>query len=241
MSTQLIPIVQTLCLVPSLGKVNSVQLTDMATQSQLRQLEDGEFLYLKDQPVDHLVIVHKGRLEMSSANASGRRFVMSYLEMGGVVGLLSMLDDFGSNHDVRSVGASSVVMLPKTVLLKCATDNAELMQGMVRQLCMRVRQLNDDLVVQNLYTTAQRLVEKLLWLTTAHGHGFKDTARRPRITLSQLDLCDMLSLSRQTLSTELKKLESAGFIRVNYANIEVRDFNGLEALLKGSISARSSE
>ena len=73
-----------------------------------------------------------------------------------------------------------------------------------------------------------RLASRLLIMASAHGSWTDRTALN--LQVSQEQLAAMLGTSRQTVSVNLRELETRGAIRIAYGRIELLDVAALKQL-----------
>lgn len=78
----------------------------------------------------------------------------------------------------------------------------------------------------------KRLAKRILMMVTSQPSLNDRTAHD--IHLSQSDLGNMLSISRQTTNIILKELESLGVLSVSYGKIQVLDIPSLNAFVYSS-------
>ena len=73
----------------------------------------------------------------------------------------------------------------------------------------------------------QRLARRLVMMAEGYGQWNADGLTRRVIALSQEQLSQMLSISRQTTNQILKDLEARQLVRVQRGEVEITDLAGL--------------
>jgi CRP-like cAMP-binding protein len=75
---------------------------------------------------------------------------------------------------------------------------------------------------------SQRLAQRLLFIL--EGYGNRSSIQDFNIQISQDQLANMLTISRQTVNQELNTFEKQGIIQLGFKKIEVLDLEKLKKL-----------
>lgn len=223
-------IFETLMLVPWIASAGTDVARALASGSQLRNLVQGSTVSWRGQPLTHLTVIADGQLETSQTNVNGRQHVAGLLTRGMVFGLIPVLDERPAIHNALARTACQVVTIPRDTLLDQMQKSPQLMRGTLNLLCARSRHLHDLLADQRLHSTSSRIARLLLQLASAYGNQDIAAGAHPMVQVTQGSMADMLGLTRQSLNTELKKLETSGVVRTAYSRIELRDLKVLKSL-----------
>ena len=208
MAHNTVQIIQTLSLVPCIARAPNTLITRLVDASAVRHYAKGETLFSRGQPIDQIIVVQAGLLEVSisktvnnaSHNAShnatnnasgqpdnqielnqrtGARYVAAHTGRGGIFGMISLMSTQTSVYDIRALSEVTVVCLPRSTLMACAHEDAQLMDGILSHVCHYARQASEALAQQCLMNTRQRLVQTLLRLCGAQQDLlFKIEARK---------------------------------------------------------------
>ena len=108
-SENMLDILQELRRNESLNSVPEPELQWLVDHSEIVNLEEGEYLYQKGDPVDHLLIILTGRLRMF-IDRSGQHRELGYNEKGYIGGLLP--------YSRMKTGVASGVAVEKTTALR---------------------------------------------------------------------------------------------------------------------------
>lgn len=178
-----------------------------------------------------LVLVVSGSVEISRVSGTGHKYVNALLSPGYVAPLISLLGEkrLPAGYDFYAHEDSAVVHLPVPAVLAVLDAQPELWKDVARLALKRQRMSAMLLQAMTLGSMRQRMAAALLSLTAAYG------APQPagvdlRVRLSQNDIGDLLGLSRQTVSKQLKFLVDAGIIDVAYKRVTVLDVAALTRL-----------
>ena len=205
-----------LALVPWLRDLPAPLMDHLAAHTNRVHLQDGEPVSRRGQFLTHLVIITQGRLAMHIIGRTGRRHVLGQLQRGQVFGLIPVVEQSSGIYNAQAQGASEVLLLEGDAFM-----HMPLARALIEVLCARSRRLQDFLAARNLYPLSGQLA--VLLLNAAQLHGVEGTLSDSAIELkvAQSDLADMLGVSRQSLNTEIKKLEALGLLNVAYSKVQI--------------------
>lgn len=74
----------------------------------------------------------------------------------------------------------------------------------------------------------QRLAQRLMFILNGYGNHL--IIEKNMIHLSQEQLAQMLTCSRQTVNQELQRLEKQNILRLSFRKIEILDITALERI-----------
>lgn len=95
---------------------------------------------------DKVYFIEKGAVKVSRQTRFGDETVLNTLGEGNVVGELSVVDGHRRSARVICTEDSTVFSLPKKEFDKALKERSALAQGLLRELCERLRRANDNIV-----------------------------------------------------------------------------------------------
>lgn len=208
---------------PWFAGLDSAVLERLAAHGRARVLQDGEAVSRRGEPQTTLSIVRSGSLEICIHGRDGKRHVARYLQPGEVYGLIPVLDGGDAVHDADARGPTELLQLPREVLIAELHKQPALALRLLSLMCERSRQLYEVLAFQQLLSLEARVVHLVMSLAQIEPQALPSGAGPIEVHMTQSDLSDMLGVSRQSLSTELKKLERQALIRIAHARLVVID------------------
>lgn len=191
-------------------------------------LQSGEVVSRRGQPQTRMSIVQSGGLEICIRSREGKRHVISYLQPGEVYGLVPVIDGGSAIHDADAHGPTRLLQLPREVLLAELQVHPALAMRLLQLMCGRFRYLYEFFAFQQLLPLDARVAYLIMLLAQIEPQSLADQQGEIEIRMTQGDMSDMLGVSRQSLSTELKKLEKQALIRISHSKLAVIDPSGLE-------------
>ena len=208
-------------------------LDEMLALARVRTLTDGEFVYAKDDQPDGLYGVISGAARISNIGPDGREAVLAVLTPGSWFGEISLFDGLPRSHDTIASGNTELLMIPRVGFQQILERRPELYSLFMKLLCRRIRISFAMLEDSALLPLSSRLAKRLLM--HAHNYGqTDDEGGRPCVQLSQESLGLMLNSSRQSINKLLKRLESLGWLQIQYGQILILDEERLTQLASGA-------
>lgn len=122
----------------SLSSVPEPELQWLVDHSEIVTLEDGEYLYRKGDPVDHLLIVIQGRLRMF-IDRSGQHRELGFNEKGYIGGLLPYSRMKTGAASGMAVEKTTALRLPRTTFPEMISSQYQLVESFVHLMLDRTR------------------------------------------------------------------------------------------------------
>ena len=207
-------------------------LDSMVDGGSIVSLGKGEALVLRGQPFDALCLVVQGSLETRTLNPDGHRHLISFMQPGDVVGIISVLDGLGHISDLIARSANTLILrVPGSAVRELRQIDPGLGRAFEMQLAFRSRLLHERLAADSGMPIEARVARLLLVLSRLYGE------QRPgglvlKIKISQEDLGDWVGVSRQSVNAVLQSLTAKGLLRVSYSRFTIVDADGLRAAAK---------
>lgn len=215
------------------GELPQDVLDELFALARIRTLQDGEFVYAKDDQPDGLYGVISGSARISNIGQDGREAILAILSAGSWFGEISLFDGLPRSHDTVASGPTELLMIPRPAFHQMLERRPELYPMFMRILCRRIRISFGMLEDSALLPLSSRLAKRLLM--HAHNYGqTDDEGRRPCVQLSQEALGQMLNSSRQSINKLLKRLESLGWLKIQYGQIILLEEDQLTQLASGA-------
>ena len=202
-------------------------LDDLVAAGSLLRLGKGEALAQRGHSFDALALVVQGALESRILNPDGRRHLISFMQPGDVVGLISMLDGLGHINDLVARSANTLVLrIPGPAVRALRETDPKLGRAFEMQLAFRSRLLHERLAADSGMPIEARVARLVIALSSLYGEESPDGLAL-KIKISQEDLGDWLGVSRQGINTVLKVLTAKGLLQVSYSRLTIVNIEGL--------------
>ncbi|MCF1710615.1 Crp/Fnr family transcriptional regulator [Tabrizicola sp. J26] len=187
----------------NLGDETLAALSEVAVA---REWPAGAVLFLRGEPGDYLLAIAEGRVKLSLVTPGGRELALAIAEPGTIIGEMVLFDEDPRSADGTALTATCGYVVDRAAFRSVAERHSDLMEGVARFLCRRLRDTNDKLESIALYGLDARLARFLLFtLRQIHGDDLPDKARL-RLAITQSDLAAVLGASRPKVNRALQAL-----------------------------------
>lgn len=210
------------------------ELQAVAADGTILRVRRGEVLTRHGEMVDSLVVIGSGRLKAVMPAADSLPGLML-----GVFGPGDMIGEIGLFGDVPRIGShiavvdSTVLVLPKDVVLALADRRPPVLKKVLELVCRKFTLAADPGLWLRAYDLPLRFLRRLQHLVerdaVADGDGL-----RIHHGLSQQELADSIASSREALNRLMSDWKEAGLIDYGRGFIVVRDPARIAKLLPGS-------
>lgn len=179
-----------------------------------RHYRDGELVHGRGDPPDGLYLIVRGRVRISGVSAGGRELLLTMLEPGSWFGEISLLDGLPRTHDANAVGDTELRVVAPAAFEALVEARPALLRDLMRLVCARLRLTLGALEDATLLPAPARLAKRLLGAPVGPSG---------RVDLAQEQLARLIAASRQSVSGIVKAWERAGWVKLSYGQIEIRD------------------
>jgi CRP-like cAMP-binding protein len=192
--------------------------TTQALQSVgvLRTWNDGQVLLSRGQPTSAAWLVVSGRVRISVITSEGEEQLLRWMLPGEIAGLSSVFAQATNPADMVSHGLTQVLHIERARLMDLIGRDPVVALDLLRILGLRINQLFDTLADRGIHSLEQRV-----WATLERIAKFNSVAVPDGVMLrvSQSDLAQAASASRQRVNQQLRHLQDQGLVRLGYRNI----------------------
>jgi CRP/FNR family transcriptional regulator len=193
-----------------------------------RRLARDEVLFRRDQSFAMVYAVRFGHLKSSRPDHRGQPHVTAFYMSGDLMGLDAI---YSGRHacTTSALEDSEVCEISYGRLQEAMHDSAPLMQRFHSALSHEIVREQAILLHADM-NGAERLASLLLDLSSRYAErGY--SGRRFHLRMSRADMGDYLGLTIESISRLLGRFRNEGWIALDKREIELLDFERLEALL----------
>jgi CRP/FNR family cyclic AMP-dependent transcriptional regulator len=204
-------------------------LTLVDSLRQRRMIRAGAVIFMRGDPGDSLCGVVTGRVRISTSRAGGREAVLNIIEPGETFGEIALLDGMPRTATATAIEPTELSVIKRHHFLALLRDEPMLAMHVIQLLCKRMRrtaQLMEDSAVLSM---PARMSKQLLSLAALRGSA---TSAGVKLTLSQEELAQFLSVSRQLVNQCLQVLKRRGWILLARRSITIVNARRLEDLTR---------
>ncbi len=168
----------------------------------------GEIILLQEEEPSHISIIKSGIVKSYSISDDGDERQMAFdtegeiFPIGWVFGAIEKTQYF-----YEAFSDCEVYMVKRTDFLKHIRRNPQFGSEMYMSLAIRFVSLQARIYALTQPKASQKIIYTLIYLADRFGDRTKNDKTKLQIPLTQQELANFIGITRETTSTELKKLE----------------------------------
>ncbi|WP_043973504.1 MULTISPECIES: Crp/Fnr family transcriptional regulator [Acinetobacter] len=172
--------------------------------------------------------VLEGSISLGYIDVNGNEAIAAIAEPIMWFGEISLIDQQPRSHDAIALKKSVVLKIPAQPLNDFLLKNPYYWYYFALLTSQKLRYVFLEQIAIQTQSISQRLAQRLLFIL--EGYGNRAQIQDFSIQISQDQLANMLTISRQTVNQELNLFEKQGIIRLGFKKIEVIDIVRLRQL-----------
>ena len=185
-----------------------------AVAQELRETswDQGQVIFARGDPGRDIYLVTSGRVRLSILTAEGRELSFAHAETGQVFGEIAVLDGGQRTADATTVTKVQALTLSKVALMKLIETRPTVREAVIRFLCARVREADQQLEGIALYPIEARLARFFLAAVRQKAGPDAEDSVVLELPISQSELALLIGASRPKVNAALAMLEDQGAI-----------------------------
>lgn len=175
-----------------------------------------------------LYAVLKGSVRLGYIDIEGKESVAAIVEPIMWFGEISLVDAQPRSHDAIAIQKSLILHIPSSAIQKLLQEQPIFWYHIAQLTSQKLRFAFLELISIQTQTLKQRLAQRLMFILNGYGNHLM--IEKKTIHLSQEQLAQMLTCSRQTVNQELQTLEKQNILRLSFRKIEILDLAELHRI-----------
>lgn len=194
------------------GSLDLGERRSVALEMREVQYDAGQIVFGRGDPGRDIYLVANGRVRLSVLTPEGRELSFAHAEPGQIFGEIAVLDGGLRTADATAVSKVVAQTLSKGALMRLIEARATVREAVIRFLCNRLREADQQLEGIALYPIEVRLAR--FFLAAARQKAGAAISDRVTIDLpiSQSELALLIGASRPKVNAALALLEEGGAI-----------------------------
>ncbi|NNP70475.1 cyclic nucleotide-binding domain-containing protein [Acinetobacter sp. Ac_5812] len=176
--------------------------------------------------------VLEGSISLGYIDVNGNEAIAAIAEPIMWFGEISLIDQQPRSHDAIALKKSVVLQIPAQSLNDFLLQNPYYWYYFALLTSQKLRYVFLEQIAIQTQSISQRLAQRLLFIL--EGYGNRSLIQDFSIQISQDQLANMLTVSRQTVNQELNQFEKQGVIQLGFKKIVVLDLERLRILATAS-------
>ncbi len=191
-------------------------------------IEKNAAVFSAQDRFDGVYGVLEGSISLGYIDVNGNEAIAAIAEPIMWFGEISLIDQQPRSHDAIALKKSVVLQIPAQLLKDFLLQNPYYWYYFALLTSQKLRYVFLEQIAIQTQSITQRLAQRLLFIL--EGYGNRSFIQDFSIQISQDQLANMLTVSRQTVNQELNLFEKQGVIQLGFKKIEVIDLDRLRKL-----------
>ncbi|MFJ1520161.1 Crp/Fnr family transcriptional regulator [Acinetobacter sp. ABJ_C1_1] len=197
-----------------------------------RTFEKNNYVFRAQDVFDGIYTVLEGSISLGYVDVNGNEALSAIAEPIMWFGEISLIDHEPRSHDAIALKKSIVLHIPAKPLNELLKDNPYYWYYFARLTSQKLRYVFLEQIAIQTRSISQRLAQRLLFILEGYGNHL--IVQERQIHISQDQLANMLTVSRQTINHELNLLEKQNIIKIAFRKIEILDIEKLSLIAKSN-------
>jgi len=188
-------------------RLTPVQIQRLEARARSRKFERKSLVYVPTDAGDSVMLLTSGRVKIYHLTSDGKQALLAIIDPGEMFGELAMLDSGEREEFAETMEASSIVLIPGSVVQQLMEESPQLSLGVTKMMGLRRRRVERRLKSLLFRSNRERLIHLLLELVEKYGQR-TDEGIRIGIKLSHQDLASIIGSTRETVTVVLGELQT---------------------------------
>lgn len=220
--------------VPMFSGLSQNELSAIAALSQRKRYDIHDIVVQLSDPGAEMFVVVEGHVKVVSAGADGRDTALAILGPGDEFGEVSLLDGGPRSATVQTLERCELIVIRREPFLRFLESSPKTAIELLRVLSGHLRRLTERSEDIAFLRVGGRLAKRLAGLAEKFGQKQPDGSLRIPFKLSQQEIGELVSATRESANKQIKMWEQAGLLSQQSGHIIVhqlealRDHGGIE-------------
>jgi CRP-like cAMP-binding protein len=202
-------------------------LASIAALAQRKQYNARDVVVQQGDPGGELFVIVTGHLKVVSGGADGRDIALNIMGPGEVFGEISLLDGEPRSATAAALDSCELLAIHREPSMRFLESSPKTAIELLRVLTFRVRRLTERSDDVAFLRVGGRLAKRIADLVEKYGHERADGSVRLPFKLSQQEIGELVSATRETANKQLKAWEQEGLISQQNGHLVVQDLTRL--------------
>ena len=208
--------------VPVFEQLGPAELAAVAAVAVPRRFETGDVVFHDGDASDTCYVVRNGHARAVRQHPDGRQITLATFGPGDIFGELAMFDDERRSATIEATDALEVLAILGHDMRRLMREHPDISVKLVISLGRRLREANERIARQSFQTVQSRVagvLSQLIIQAQAEGAADEDVL----VKVTQADIAQLASSSRESASRFLAVLERAGVVTQGRGRVTVHD------------------
>jgi len=195
------------------SKLMPAEIDRILALSVERHFDDGQTIFQKGEEGASMMIVLEGRVLISVLSEDGKELTLNYIEPGGILGEIALIDDKARSANATAIGACTLLCILRSEFIPFLKQSPDLAVQLLLVLCEKLRNTSDMMENVGLLPIPARLARLVLKLARAE-HEQLGPGLTIALNLSQREMGNLIGATRESVNKTLSQWQAQGLIRL---------------------------
>ncbi len=224
-------VVTTLKRVPAFSGLSKAEASELVSLCRTVQYKKGRTVFSENSEGDEVYMIDAGRVKITTHTPQGRTKILGILQEGDFLGEMAVFDPGPRTATAFIHEDASIIVLARSDFLDFLGENPGVSMKIMKALCRRLREANDEIRNFTFYDQPGRLAHMLMSLLKKFPGG-KPGEEFIDLKLTHQDLADMLGIARESVTKMVSTLKREGAIDVRDHTLFITDVSALEEWMR---------
>lgn len=216
---------------PLFNSLENADLEGLVSSMRVQSLKQGQTLFHKGDEGTALYIIKRGAIKIVLPSKIGDEIIVTIFTVNDFFGEMALLDGEPRSANAVAIEPTEVFVLNRNNFLSFLKSNINAIQSILSSLSKRLRLTDEFLEDTCFLSISARLAKKLVELAESYGKKEENIVNID-LNLTQKELGDMISATRESTNKELKMLRDRGLISTDGNRIKIHDMARLKRRIK---------
>lgn len=213
------------------NQISGLEIHNILKNSSVKKYQKNDLIINNNTETEALYILLDGIIQIGYLSSSGRFHAFNYYSEKKCINLFACLQDQVPEYHYYAFNQVKVLVIPKQIFLDQINQSPTLSKEVMSLLALRMHHLMAEIKFMHILNLHQKVAKTLFNLARQYG-GSHPLGVEIKLKISQHDLADLLSSSRQTINKEIKKLVDLDVLNWQYENIIIKDLDYFESQIQ---------
>jgi len=204
----------------------AVKVDKFFTQYPERSCPKGQILIFADENPEHVFYLIEGQVRKYDISYRGDEMIVNIFKSPSFFPMSWAINRDKNHYFYKTETAAKLHVIPADAALQFIKDNPDVMLDLLARVYRGTEGLLGRMVHLMSGTAKSRLLYELVIECRRFGKKQKDSTYT--LTSNEIDLAARSGLSRETVSREIRKLKTQGWLEVNHGHILITNIDAIE-------------
>jgi CRP/FNR family cyclic AMP-dependent transcriptional regulator len=199
--------------IPFLRHLGEAELAHLTSVARERLFAKHEVILCEEEASSYMYVVNSGKVKVVQSSVSGKEKILAIHKKGDFFGEMALLDGYTAPATVIAMEETAITLISRVDFVNSFLTDEKILQHIIAMLCSRLRDAWFMIKVMSFANAEEKVHSVLEHLCGLYGIKDSRGTILP-IKLTHKELAEYASLSRETVSRQLKIMERAGEIEI---------------------------